>query len=148
MTHEIIFLKKRQREMPWRITKIDASNHVQNMVHAIMTYNDSKSLWLTINDIKKSHKMTHKIMYRTWYTQWHKMTKKDSKVGFWVSAPACTTDARVTGWRWLTGSLIFIGHFPQKWPIFSGSFVENNLQLRGCYESSPHCTQELELQKN
>jgi len=43
----------------------------------------------------------------------------------------------ITEWWRPVGSLIFIGHFPQKSPIISGSLAKWDLQLKESYASSP-----------
>jgi len=51
-----------------------------------------------------------------------------------------TSTNSVTRWRRPIGYLTFIGHFPQKRPMISRSFANNDLQLKASYRSSPPCT--------
>jgi len=47
------------------------------------------------------------------------------------------THTKATCHTWV---VIWMSHFPQKSPMISGSFVENNLQLKASYGSSPPCS--------
>jgi len=60
-----------------------------------------------------------------------KMTCKDK--ASYDSTPLC----RESG---VIACLIFIGHFLQKSPIISGSFADDDLQLKAFYDFTPLCT--------
>jgi len=40
---------------------------------------------------------------------------------------------------------MFIGHFPQKNPIVSGSFAEDDVRLQASYESAALCKSEIPM---
>jgi len=51
----------------------------------------------------------------------------------------CVRKGAYTGWPKYLVCLIFIGHFPQKSLIMSGSFAESDLHLKASYAFLPPC---------
>jgi len=73
--------------------------------------------------------MTHPYVWHDSFNVWH-----DSFISVTYIIHVCHT-----GCRRPMGCLIFIGHFPQKSSIISGSLAEDDLQLETSYGSWPLC---------
>ena len=98
---------------------------LRDMQHLfVCVYDDSRHVWFeTLKklikwDTPQSRHTPCDVIQATWlFFLWHAAFVC---VCLWRLAIRSSHD---TGWRRPIRSLIFIGHFPQKWPLISGSFV-------------------------
>ena len=81
---------------------------------------------------------THRIPI--WYSRVAKQIflKHKQTHYFWKKEEKISQEC--TGWRRPIGCLIFVGHFPHKRPIISGSVARNDLRVQAPYGSAPPVT--------
>ena len=110
---------------------------INRCVHRTASYHVMYSIWVWFSCIARmssdSWKTTYKDKASYGYFSLQCAMLVESSVGL------CIVLLR-TEWRRIVWCLIFIGHFPQKSPIISGSFAENDMQLKASCESSPPCS--------